>query len=180
VLCSLNLSTECRFGALQYKNIKLESIQRRTTKMRKGLEGKVYVEQLRSLCLFSPEQRSWGEASWQLQLLAGTGRAALTSLSVTAKGQREHRHGRVRLGVRKKLFARGWWAWPQVLEFKQCLVCALRNRVWTVGSSVWSQELDFTDSYGSLPSQDILIHFIRLPQHCHPQTLLLPIAFPYF
>ena len=52
------MSTECRFGALQYKNIKLESIQRRATKMGKGLEGKVYEEWLRPFALCSPEQRS--------------------------------------------------------------------------------------------------------------------------
>ena len=44
----------------QYKkNVKLlESVQRRVTEMVKGLEGKVCEEQLRSLGLPSPEQRS--------------------------------------------------------------------------------------------------------------------------
>jgi len=43
----------------QYKNdIKpLENIQRRTTKMVKGLGGKMYGKQLRLLGVFSPEQR---------------------------------------------------------------------------------------------------------------------------
>jgi len=44
----------------QYKqDIKLlECGQRRATKMGKGLEGKMYEEQMRSLGLLSPEQRS--------------------------------------------------------------------------------------------------------------------------
>ena len=45
----------------QYKeDIRLETVQRSTTKIGKGIEGKTHEEQLRSLCLFSPEQRSWG------------------------------------------------------------------------------------------------------------------------
>jgi len=44
-----------QFGAPQYKKgVKLlESVQRRATKMEKGLEGKTYKERLRSLSLFS-------------------------------------------------------------------------------------------------------------------------------
>jgi len=48
-------------------------------KMKKGLEGKIYEEQLRSCGMLSAEQRSWGEASWRLQLLTGSGGAALSS-----------------------------------------------------------------------------------------------------
>ena len=62
------------------KDIKLsESVQRRAMKMGKGLEGKVYEERLRSPVFCSPEQRSWGEASWRLQLLTGSGGAVLSS-----------------------------------------------------------------------------------------------------
>ena len=51
----------CRqFGAPQYKkDIRLlEGIKRRTVKTVKGLEGKMYEEQLSSLGLLSAEQRS--------------------------------------------------------------------------------------------------------------------------
>ena len=41
------------------KDIKLsESVQRGAMRMLKGLEGKVFEEQLRSPSVFSPEQRS--------------------------------------------------------------------------------------------------------------------------
>ena len=41
------------------KDIKLlNSVQRRAVKMEKGLEGTVYEEWLRYLCLLSPEQKS--------------------------------------------------------------------------------------------------------------------------
>ena len=55
-----HMKTLVQFLASQYKkDIKLlKSVQRWTTKMVKGLEGKVCEEQLRSLGLLSLEQRS--------------------------------------------------------------------------------------------------------------------------
>ena len=44
-----------------------------------SLEGRMCEEQLRPLGLLSPEQRSWEEPSWWLQLLTGSGGAALSS-----------------------------------------------------------------------------------------------------
>lgn len=59
-LCSLTFSTVVKVWVPQDKNnIKpLESIQMRTIKMAKGPDGKESEEQLRSLCLLNPEQRS--------------------------------------------------------------------------------------------------------------------------
>ena len=58
--CNLTSSAVCSLG---YHNVKkgiklLENIQRRATKMVKGLESKVYENWPRALDLFSPEQKS--------------------------------------------------------------------------------------------------------------------------
>lgn len=45
----------------------------------------------------------------------------------------------------------GQRAWPQVLEFKEHLDTALRQRVWIRGGAVWGQELDLMILLG--PSQ---------------------------
>ena len=52
--------------------------------------------------------------------------------------------GRVRLEVRGRVCARGQWAQPRVLEFRECLDSALRHWVWVLGGPVWSQGLDLT------------------------------------
>ena len=52
----------------------------------KGLEGKMCEEWLMALCVLSTEQRSWGEASWRLQLLTRSGGQRWALLCVTATG----------------------------------------------------------------------------------------------
>ena len=60
------------FGAPQHEAIKiLESVQR-SGKMGKGLEGKMYEEQLKSLGVFSAEQAEWRPHD-SLQLHTGSG-----------------------------------------------------------------------------------------------------------
>lgn len=61
VLCTVQLHLQhwLKAWVAQYrKDIKLlEGVQKRAMKKVKGLEGKMYKEQLKSLTVFSPEQR---------------------------------------------------------------------------------------------------------------------------
>ena len=60
----------------------LKGLSPQPMKMGKSLEGEVCKVLLRPPSVLSPEQRSWGEASWQLQLLKKrtSGSAELCSL----------------------------------------------------------------------------------------------------
>lgn len=58
-LYDLTSSTAHSFVCARCKDTELsESMQRRTMKMRKGLEGKMCEEWLKSLCFLSPEKRN--------------------------------------------------------------------------------------------------------------------------
>ncbi|XP_068534684.1 ras-related protein Rab-20 isoform X1 [Anas acuta] len=140
------------FWALQYKkDIKLlESIQRRTTKMVKGLEGKTYEERVRALGLFSLEKRRLkGDLITVYNFLArGSGEAGdLFSVNTSDRTRRNGvklRQGKFRLDTRKRFFTdrvvahwnrllRDVVAAPSLSEFKRCLDCAVSHMVKTFG-----------------------------------------------
>ena len=102
--------------ASQYKDIKLlESLQRRPTK--------IHEQCLKSLGSSSTEQRSWGEASWRLQLPTGSRGAALSSAlcgSDRARGNgTELCQGGAGCGIKVALCA--WeWGFHFLLQHKAC------------------------------------------------------------
>jgi len=77
-------------------------------------DSKGFEEQLRSLGLFSPEQRSLWKALWWLQLLTGSGGATLSSAlsdSDRARGNgMELCQGRGSWGLGKGSAPEGSWA----------------------------------------------------------------------
>ena len=93
----------------------------------------------------------WGKTWWWLQLLMsgkeGQCWALLSDDSDRARGNgKELNYGKVRLRVRKRLFARGWWAWNKlprtVIMAPSCWSSksTLWRRVWILSGPVWNQE----------------------------------------
>ena len=105
-----------QFWLPQYKDIKLlESVQRRATRMVKGLEGKPYEEQLRALGLFSleqPEDRPHCSYSFRVRERAGADSDLFSWVTVTQGNGLKLCQGRFRLDIRKTFFTQrvaGHW-----------------------------------------------------------------------
>ena len=115
--------------------------------MVKGLKGKTYKEQLRSLGLFSLEKRRLRGALIAVYTFleggSGGGGADLLSLVTSDRIQGNGMklcQGKFRLDMRRRFFTRGWsvpgtgspgkWSWHQA--------CRSSRSVWTMLLVIWS------------------------------------------
>jgi len=151
----LNSSTVCHLGCHNIEGHKMiREHPKEGCKDGKDLESKMYEEQLRSLRLFSPEQRSWGEAPWQMHR-EQRGRAGPFSLMTGEWQYHREQHGvAFREGsgwmeVRKRFFRR-----PAGVQkvFGHCS----QNYGLIFGWSCVESRVGLNDLCGFLPSRDSL------------------------
>jgi len=111
------------------------------SKIGKIVEGKTYEEQLRSIGLFSSEQRRLrGGLMAAFSSSRGECCSLVTAVSPSGpKGTAGSCDGRVRLGARERFFTRRWWAWnrlPRAVAIAPN--CQNSRSICTLLSDLWS------------------------------------------